>query len=116
STIDRGTGPDTEIGSGTKIDNLVQLGHNVKLGRSCILVSQSGVSGSTVLGDFVVVGGQVGIAGHLTIGSGVQIAAKSGVMRDIEPGGKVGGYPAKPFTQWMRSLALIDKLVKTRGK
>ncbi|MHA1597772.1 MAG: UDP-3-O-(3-hydroxymyristoyl)glucosamine N-acyltransferase [Alphaproteobacteria bacterium] len=116
TTIDRGTGPDTEIGAGTKIDNLVQIGHNVKLGRGCIVVSQVGISGSCTFGDFVAVGGQTGFAGHLSIGDGAQIAAQSGVMRDIESASKVGGSPAKPFKEWMRGIAMIDKLVKTKGK
>jgi len=116
TTIDRGTGPDTVIGAGTKIDNLVQIGHNVKLGRSCIIVSLVGISGSTEFGDFVTVGGQSGFAGHLSIGSGVQIAAQSGVMRDIDAGAKVGGSPAKPFTEWMRAIAMIDKMAKRKGK
>jgi len=115
TTIDRGTGPDTVIGSGTKIDNLVQIGHNVRLGRNCVIVSQVGISGSTTIGDFVMIGGQAGLAGHLTIGSGVQIAAQSGVMRDIEAGQKVGGSPASPFRKWMRSIAMIEKMSNKKG-
>ena len=115
TTIDRGTGPDTVIGSGTKIDNLVQIGHNVRLGRNCVVVSQVGISGSTTIGDFTMLGGQVGLAGHLTIGSGVQVAAQSGVMRDIESGQKVGGSPAAPFREWMRGIAMIEKMSKKKG-
>lgn len=116
TTIDRGSGPDTVIGAGTKIDNLVQIGHNVRLGRGCIIVSHVGISGSTEFGDFVSVGGQAGFAGHLSIGSGAQIAAQSGVMRDIDAGAKVGGSPAKPFTEWLRASAMMDKMVKRKGK
>ena len=115
TTIDRGTGPDTVIGAGTKIDNLVQIGHNVRLGRNCVVVSHVGISGSTTIGDFVMIGGQAGLAGHLNIGSGVQIAAQSGVMRDIEPGQKVGGSPASPFRSWMRGIAIIEKMSKKKG-
>ena len=116
TTVDRGTGPDTVIGAGTKIDNLVQIGHNVRLGRNCIIVSQVGISGSSTVGDFVMIGGQVGLAGHLNVGSGVQIAAQSGVMRDIEPGQKVGGSPAAPFRDWMRGIAMIEKMSKKKGR
>lgn len=115
TTIDRGAGPDTVIGQGTWIDNLVQIGHNVKIGKGCIIVSQSGISGSTVLGDFVAVGGQVGIAGHLNIGTGAQIAAKSGIMRDIPAGEEQMGYPALPLKQYMKQVALLKRLVK-KGK
>lgn len=115
TAIDRGTGPDTVIGAGTKIDNLVQIGHNVRLGRNCVIVSQVGISGSTTIGDFVMIGGQAGLAGHLNIGSGVQIAAQSGVMRDIEPGQKVGGSPASPFRNWMRGIAMIEKMSNKKG-
>jgi len=115
STIDRGTGPDTVIGAGTKIDNLVQIGHNVRLGRGCVVVAQVGISGSTSVGDFVAIGGQVGIAGHLEIGPGVQIAAQSGVMRNIEPGQKIGGSPSQPFREWMRGIAAIEKMSKKKG-
>lgn len=114
SCIDRGAGPDTIIGDGCKLDNLVQIGHNVVLGKGCIIVSHAGISGSTKLGDFVVVGGQVGIAGHLTIGSGVQIAAQSGVMHNIEPGIKVGGSPALPIREWHRQTIMIQHLTKNK--
>ncbi len=114
TTIDRGAGPDTVIGAGSKIDNLVQIGHNVKIGRGCVVVSQVGISGSTEIGDFVVIGGQTGLAGHLKIGDGVQIAAKSGIMRDIKSGATVGGIPAQPMKDWLRSVALIERMTKTR--
>ncbi|MDA0997185.1 MAG: UDP-3-O-(3-hydroxymyristoyl)glucosamine N-acyltransferase, partial [Proteobacteria bacterium] len=104
TTIDRGTGPDTVIGSGTKIDNLVQIAHNVRIGKCCVIVSHVGISGSTEIGDFVVLAGQVGVAGHLKIGTGSKVAAQSGVMRDIPPGANMGGSPAKPVKQWMREI------------
>ncbi len=115
TTIDRGTGPDTVIGDGSKIDNLVQIGHNVRLGRGCIVVSQVGISGSTSIGDFAALGGQAGIAGHLEIGPGAQVAAQSGVMRNVAPGEKIGGSPAQPFREWMRGVAAIDKLSRKKG-
>lgn len=114
STIDRGAGPDTVIGEGTRIDNLVQIGHNVQIGRQCILVAQSGVSGSTKIGDYVMIGGQVGIAGHLTIGDGAKIAAQSGIMRDVLPRTEVMGCPAVPIKQFMRQTASLSRLATTR--
>ena len=116
TTIDRGTGPDTIIGAGSKIDNLVQIGHNVRIGRCCIIVSQVGISGSTVIGDFSALGGQVGIAGHLEIGAGVEVAAQSGIMRNVGPGEKIGGSPARPFREYMRSIAVIEKMSKKKGQ
>ncbi|GAB3131856.1 UDP-3-O-(3-hydroxymyristoyl)glucosamine N-acyltransferase [Novispirillum itersonii] len=110
TTIDRGAGPDTVIGSGCRIDNLVQIGHNVELGMGCVVVSQVGISGSTKLGRFVVLGGQTGVAGHLSLGDGVQVAAQSGIMRDIDPGTTVMGYPAKPIKEFWREVAAVGKL------
>ena len=112
TTIDRGANRDTVIGEGTKIDNLVQIGHNVTIGRHCVIVSQAGIAGSAAIGDFVAVGGQVGIAGHLTIGMGAQIAAQSGVMNNIPPGGRWGGSPAQPMRDWLKSIAFLQKLAK----
>ncbi len=112
--IDRGAGPDTVIGQGTWIDNLVQIGHNVKIGKGCVIVSQVGISGSTVIDDYVVLGGQVGIAGHLHIGSGVQVAAQSGVMRDIPAKAVYMGYPAQPMKEFLRQVAELNRLIKKK--
>lgn len=114
SCIDRGAGPDTVVGEGTWIDNLVQIGHNVKIGRGCVIVAQAGVSGSTVLEDFAVLAGQAGIAGHLRIGKGARVAAQSGVMRDIPPGMEVMGSPALPLRQYMRQVASLNRLVRKK--
>jgi UDP-3-O-[3-hydroxymyristoyl] glucosamine N-acyltransferase len=114
--IDRGAGPDTIIGQGTKIDNLVQIGHNVKTGRGCVIVSQVGISGSTKLGDYVVLGGQVGVAGHLEIGSMANVAAQSGIAQSIKPKEIVGGSPAVPIMQWHRQSIALKNLVKKKGQ
>lgn len=114
STIDRGAGPDTHIGRGTRIDNLVQVGHNVKIGRNCIIVSQTGISGSTEIGDFVMIGGQAGLAGHLKVGAGAKIAAQSGIMRDIDPQDEVMGSPAVPIKQFMRQTAFLSRSIKSK--
>lgn len=116
TTIDRGAGPDTVIGAGTMIDNLVQIGHNVRIGRGCVLVSQVGVSGSTRLGDHVMVGGQGGLVGHLTIGDGARIAAQAGVMRDIPPGVTVAGSPAVPINEHFRQVTILHRLATKKGK
>ncbi len=110
TTIDRGSGPDTVIGQGTWIDNLVQIGHNVQIGRGCVIVSQVGISGSTVIEDFVVLAGQVGVAGHLRIGRGARIGAKSGILRDIPAGAELMGFPALPIKQFYRQVAYFNRL------
>lgn len=107
--IDRGALDDTIIGDGARIDNLVQVAHNVTIGNCCILVSQTGIAGSCKFGDYVVCGGQTGFADHLNIGSGAQIGAQSGVMRDIEPGSIVMGTPTVPFKDFMRQVAFLQK-------
>jgi UDP-3-O-[3-hydroxymyristoyl] glucosamine N-acyltransferase len=115
TTIDRGSGHDTQIGAGSIIDNLVQIGHNVVLGRCCILAGQVGISGSTKLDDFVMVGGQGGLAGHLHIGAGARIAAKSGLMRDVPAGATVCGSPAVPLVDFMKQTAVLQRLAKKKG-
>lgn len=110
TTIDRGAGPDTVIGSGCRIDNLVQIGHNVELGAGCVVVAQVGISGSTKFGRGVVAGGQAGFAGHLSVGDGAQIAAQSGIMRDIPRGTTVMGTPAKPIKEFWREVAKVKAL------
>lgn len=111
STIDRGTLADTVIGSGTKIDNLVQIGHNVVIGRMCQIVSQVGIAGSATLGDGVIVGGQAAIAGHLQVAPGVMIAARSGVSKSIPtPKAVVAGLPAIPIQQWRRQQVVLARL------
>jgi UDP-3-O-[3-hydroxymyristoyl] glucosamine N-acyltransferase len=109
-TIDRGSLGDTVIGDGCRLDNLVHIAHNVQLGRSCVIVAQVGIAGSTVLEDFVQVGGQAAIAGHLRIGAGAQIAGKSGVMSDLEPGVVVFGVPAQPKIQAFRQIAWLKRM------
>jgi UDP-3-O-[3-hydroxymyristoyl] glucosamine N-acyltransferase len=108
--IDRGALKDTIIGEGTKIDNLVQIGHNVIIGRHGVIVGQVGISGSAELGDFVVMGGHSGVVGHIKVGAGVQIAGSSHVNEDIPAGSRVGGTPAVPFREWARQIAAIKKL------
>lgn len=115
TTIDRGANRDTIVGEGTKIDNLAQIGHNVVIGRHCVLVAQCGISGSTVLEDFVALGGQAGVAGHLRIGAGAQIAATSGVMNDIPARETWGGAPAQPLRDLFREVAVLRKFVKAQA-
>ena len=115
SCVDRGSNRDTMIGEGTKIDNLVQIAHNVVVGRHCVIAAMVGVSGSTILEDFVVLGGQAGIAGHLHIGKGAQLAGSSGLMHDVPAGERWGGLPAKPMREWFREISVLKNIAK-KGK
>lgn len=110
STIDRGSAQDTVIGAGSRLDNLVQIGHNVRLGRCCIVVAQAGISGSTELEDFVTIAAQVGLAGHLRIGRKARVGAQAGVMSSVEAGADVIGSPAMPFREFFRNVATLKRL------
>ncbi len=110
SAVDRGALEETRIGAGTKIDNLVQVGHNVEIGRGCILSGQAGIAGSARLSDYVVVAGQGGVAGHLEIGEGSQVAAKSAVLQTVPAGRKVAGIPAFDLAQWRRAASVFPRL------
>jgi UDP-3-O-[3-hydroxymyristoyl] glucosamine N-acyltransferase len=109
-TIDRATTGRTFIGAGTKIDNLVQIGHNVKIGRNCIIVAQVGIGGSAEIGDDTVLGGQAGIRDHVKLGRGIMAGARSGITHDIPDGQIVSGYPAIPHKEWLRAQAIYSKL------
>lgn len=109
SCIDRGAYDDTVIGEGTKIDNLVQVGHNVTLGRGCVLVAHTGLSGSVTAGEGVQFGGKAGLADHLNIGAGAKIAAGAGVISDVPAGETWAGYPARPIRRWLREAAWVAK-------
>ncbi len=115
TTIDRGALEDTVIGAGTRIDNLVQIGHNVQIGRACVIVAQAGISGSCVLEDQVVLAGQAGLAGHLRVGAGSRVGAKSGVMGDIPPHSDFVGYPARPAKLFFKELATIRRWIRNGG-
>jgi UDP-3-O-[3-hydroxymyristoyl] glucosamine N-acyltransferase len=115
TTIDRGALEDTVIGAGTRIDNLVQIAHNVRIGRACIIVAQVGISGSSVLEDQVVLAGQVGLVGHRTVGKGSRIGAQSGVMANVPPGSEMVGSPAQPAKTFFREIATLRRWVRDGG-
>jgi UDP-3-O-[3-hydroxymyristoyl] glucosamine N-acyltransferase len=116
TTVDRGTLDETRLGNGTKIDNLVQVAHNVHTGAGCILVAQSGISGSTRLGDGVIFAGQSGAVGHIRIGDGARVGAKSAVTKDVPPGGFVTGHPATDHRLWLKERALASRLEELFGR
>jgi UDP-3-O-[3-hydroxymyristoyl] glucosamine N-acyltransferase len=116
SCVDRGAYGDTVIGENTKIDNLVQIGHNVIIGRNCVFASRCGISGSVVIGDGCMFGGSVGVADHLTIGAGARLAARAGITRSVPAGETWGGYPARPMRQWLRETAWTASAAQRRAK
>ena len=111
-TIDRGTVGDTVIGRGAKLDNLIMVGHNVRIGEHTVIAAQTGVSGSTKIGDWVQIGGQAGFAGHLVIGSRVRVAGRAGVIGDVKDGETVAGFPAVDRLRWLRGVASLDRIVE----
>lgn len=115
STIDRGSTGDTVIGTGCRLDNLVQIGHNVRLGRCCVIVAQAGIAGSTVLEDFVQVGGQAAVTGHLRIGAGARIGGQAGVIGDVMPGAILMGTPAQARKTFFRQIATLKRLTRDPG-
>lgn len=115
TTIDRGSLHDTVIGAGSRLDNLVQIGHNVRIGRGCVIVAQVGISGSTILEDHVMIGGQAGLIGHLRIGARARIGAQAGIMSDVAAGAEVVGSPAMPVREFFRQVATLRRLARRIG-
>ncbi|HXF95760.1 MAG TPA: UDP-3-O-(3-hydroxymyristoyl)glucosamine N-acyltransferase [Gemmatimonadales bacterium] len=111
TTVDRGSVDDTVIGPGTKIDNLVQVGHNVRIGARCLIMAQTGIAGSTHIEDDVIIAGQVGLSGHLTVGRGARLAAQAGVWGDVPAGASYSGYPARDHRSQLRKEALLNRLI-----
>ncbi len=114
--VDRGALGDTVIGAGTAIDNLVQIGHNVRIGKHCVIAGQAGVAGSAVIGDFVQIGGAVAVKDHVTVGDGARVAGRAGVMRDVAAKESVAGIPAVPVREWHRQTLAIEKMGKRKGE
>lgn len=116
TTVDRGSMQDTVVGAGSRLDNFVQIAHNVQVGRCCVIVSHAAISGSTVIEDFVQIAGQVGMSGHLRIGKGAQIGAQSGVIADVPPGAIMQGSPAQPRQEFWRQVATLKRMTRRVGK
>lgn len=116
TTIDRGAMDDTVIGEGTKLDNHVQIAHNVKIGRHCMIVSMVGISGSTTIGDFVTMGGQVGVVDHVSVGDFAMIGARAGITKNLPGGNVYAGFPAQPFKDWQREQAVIRRMARKKTK
>jgi UDP-3-O-[3-hydroxymyristoyl] glucosamine N-acyltransferase len=114
--VDRGAFDDTSIGENTKIDNMVQIAHNVRVGRNCVMAAHVGISGSVTIGDGAQLGGRVGIADHITIGVGARLGAASGVMKDIPPGETWGGFPARPMRTWLREAAWVTRMASRKER
>ncbi|WP_293681535.1 UDP-3-O-(3-hydroxymyristoyl)glucosamine N-acyltransferase [uncultured Phenylobacterium sp.] len=115
TTIDRGAFEDTVIGENSKIDNLVQIAHNVRVGRNCVMAAHTGISGSVIIGDGAQFGGRAGVADHVTIGAGARVGAAAGVMKNIPAGETWGGMPARPIRHWLRETAWLSRMANRKG-
>lgn len=115
TTVDRGAFDDTMLGENTKIDNLVQIAHNVRVGRNCVMAAHTGVSGSVTIGDGAQFGGRAGVADHVTIGAGARVGAAAGVMKDIPAGETWGGMPARPIRHWLKETAWLARMANRKA-
>jgi len=116
TTIDRGAYDDTVLGENSKIDNLVQIAHNVRIGRNCVLAGQAGISGSVIIGDGCQFGGRAGVADHFTIGDGARIGASGGVLKNVPAGETWSGFPAQPVQRWLREVAWVSRSAGRRRR